>query len=35
MIAARESTTPAALERLNPRLLPGSLPPGARVLLPD
>jgi predicted Zn-dependent protease len=33
-IAARESTTADQLERLNPRLLAGSLPPGARVLLP-
>jgi hypothetical protein len=33
-IAGRESTTAAELERLNPRLIPGSLPPGARVLLP-
>ena len=32
-IAARERTTAAELERLNPRLIPGSLPPGARVLL--
>ena len=33
-IAAREGTTAAELERRNPSLLPGSLPPGARVLLP-
>jgi hypothetical protein len=33
-IAARESVTPAAVERLNPRLVPARLVPGQRVRVP-